>query len=690
MENLLESMNSLAIKPPQSVSYNTITSILRENTRLNFNQLQQINTQLHTLGLLSSAAILTHFISSAYISHNIYYALHFLKHLPCSDSIPSLWNSFIGLSLKSHNYGHVMSVYNEMRLSNVVPSLNTFSSILRCCAGLGKTQMGKSFHCQLVKWGFVNDVVQQTGLLDFYGKVGDLRSARKVFDEMSGRDVVANNAMISVLGKFGCVEEAGEVFERMGERNSCSWNSMITCYCKAGDVRSGRLLFDESPVKDVVSWNAMIDGYCRMGFIRDAEDLFFQMGGLRNSITWNTIISGFVQHRDFNSAIRMFQQMQADGVRATEVTMVSLLSACAHLGALDMGEWIHNYIKRKRLRIDVVLGNALLDMYCKCGSIEAALNVFHNLDVKNIFCWNSIVVGLGMHGYGEEAISVFESMEKEGIRADGVSFVGLLCACSHSGMIGEGRRYFSIMRSRYDVEPGIEHYGCMVDLLGRAGFLEEALKLIGSMPMKPNAVVWGSLLRACQIHKNTNIGEQVTQHLLELDPGDGGNYVFLSNLFASLNRWKDVNTCRQLMLERGVRKTPGCSSIEVDNIVHEFVVGDSSHPQFEQINLFLDEIAKELERHGHEPDKTSVLHDIEDEEKERAVRYHSERIAVAFGLMNTPPGKAIRVVKNLRTCNDCHSAIKLISRIFERDIIVRDRNRFHLFRDGFCSCKDYW
>lgn len=682
-------MNPLTTTSPSLVD--SIAYILQKSNFLNFSQLQQIHAQFHTHGFLSFTPLFIDFLSSCYRSQHPSYALLFLRNLPNSNSFPFLWNSVIVVSLKSSNiYGNFMSLYNEMRYNNLIPSQNTFSLILHSCAGFAATQMGKSFHCQLLKWNFGTDVILQTGLLDFYAKVGDLRSAKRVFADMSVRDVVANNAMISALRKHGCIEEARDLFDCMPDRNSCSWNSMITCYCKLGDIKSARLIFDDSPVKDVVSWNAMIDGYCKSGMLMNAEELFFQMGAAKNSITWNTMIAGFVQQRKFSSAIYAFQHMQAESVKPTEVTMVSLLSACAHLGALDMGEWIHGYIKRKRFRIDVVLGNALIDMYCKCGSIEAALNVFHNLQVKNIFCWNSIIVGLGMHGYGEEAIYVFNSMEKEGIMPDGVSFVGLLCACSHSGMISEGRRYFSQIRSKYGVEPGIEHYGCMVDLLGRAGFLEEALELISTMPMKPNSVVWGSMLRACQIHKDTNLGEHVTQRLLELDPYDGGNYVFLSNLFASLNRWKDVDMCRKLMVERGVRKTPGCSSIEVDNIVHEFVVGDSSHPQFPQINAFLDEIAKELERHGHKPDMTSVLHDIEDEEKERAVRYHSERIAVAFGVMSTPPGKVIRVVKNLRTCNDCHAAIKLIAQIFYRDIIVRDRNRFHHFRDGFCSCKDYW
>lgn len=611
-----------------------------------------------------------------------------MRNLPIC--IPSLWNSAVRLSLDSGPWPDFVGLYSGMLRDSVLPSKVTLSSIVRSCAAHGAAQLGESFHCQIFKMGFRLDVILQTGLLDFYGKVGDLRCARKMFAEMLQRDVVADNAMVSVLSKHGCVEEARDLFNNMPQRNSASWNSMITCYCKLGDIGSARSMFDANPVKDVVSWNAMIDGYIKADQLLAAQELFVRMGTARNSVTWNTMISGYVQCKEFGKAIATFQEMRLENVKPTEVTMISLLSACAHLGALDMGEWIHDYIRRKRLKIDAVLGNALIDMYSKCGSIEAACDVFNRLPVKNIFCWNSIIAGLGTNGYGEKAIDLFALMLEEGLKPDGVTFVGLLSGCSHSGLVSAGRRYFSEMHDIYGVTPAIEHYGCMIDLLGRAGLLKEAVELVKTMPMKPNAQVWGSLLRACQIHKDTELSKHVVQNLLDLDPRDGGNYVYLSNFYASLSRWDEVNVCRKVMIDRGVHKEPGCSSIELDGIVHEFVAGDSRHLQIMQINLFLDEIAKKLKEHGHESNRALVLHDIEDEEKETAVSYHSERIAVAFGLMSTPPGKTIRVVKNLRTCSDCHSALKIISNVYKREIIVRDRKRFHHFKDGCCSCRDYW
>ncbi|KAK6935646.1 Pentatricopeptide repeat [Dillenia turbinata] len=681
----------LILMPPTRRNLSSLPGQLTPNSHkqlLAFRHLQQLHTQILTNLHLRSVSHLIHFLSSCYRSHLPHYASLFLKYLPASDQ--SLWNSMIRASLDSGNGQEFLEIYHSMRYHNVLPFKITLSLILRSCTAFFAIPLGKAFHCQVIKMGFKFDVILQTGLLDFYAKLGDLMSAKKLFAEMPERDVVANNAMISALSKHRLVEEARRLFDSMLHRNSATWNSMISCYCKLGDVKSARLIFDQSPIKDVVSWNSMIDGYCKSDQLKSAQELFYQMGSAKNSVTWNTMITGYVQHKHFGRAIFTFREMQAEGVEPTEVTMIGLLSACAHLGALEMGQWVHAYIKRKSLKMDVVVGNALIDMYCKCGSVDIALDVFHGLPEKNIFCWNSMIVGLGMNGYGKEALDVFSLMEKEGINPDGVTFVGILSGCSHSGLVPAGRKYFSLMVSNYGVEPGIEHYGCMTDLLGRAGLLKEALELVGSMPIKPNSVVWGSLLRACQIHKDPNLSEQVTRHLLELDPADGGNYVFLSNLYASMSCWTDVEKCRKLMTERGVLKTPGCSSIEVDFVVHEFVVKDTSHPQYPQLVAFLDEIEKEFKRRGHEADTSLILHDIENEEKESAARYHTERIAVAFGIMNTPPGQTVRVVKNLRTCTNCHAALKLMSEIFKRELIVRDRSRFHHFRNGYCSCKDYW
>lgn len=590
-----------------------------KSLHLSFKQLKQLHAQILTNGGFNHKPLLTIFLSSAYYRHK---KELILQSFPRHNKPSLLWNSMISASLQHENIEELLDLYRGLMISCnscFFPDSVTISLILRYCANRNGAHLGKSFHSQIVKMGFEFDVILLTGLLDFYAKVGDLGSAQKVFAEMPERDDVASNAMISAFSRFGCVKEAEQLFENMPQRDSASWNSLITCYCKSSDVDKARLVFDQNPMKDVVSWNAMIHGYCKLDQMIKAEELFVQMGFMKNVATWNTMIAGYVQCSEFVKAINLFRCMLREEMKPTEVTMVSLLSACAHLGALDMGEWIHGYIHRMKIKIDFVLGNALIDMYFKCGNVVAAMQVFHGLSDGNIFCWNSIIVGLGMHGYGKEAVDAFAAMEEKGIKPDGVTFIGLLSSCSHAGLVSVGRSYFSQMKNYYGVEPGIEHYGCMVDLLGRSGCIEEALELIKSMPMKPNAVVWGGLLRACHKHKDAKLGELVTENLLSLDPHDGGNYVFLSNLYASLNRWCEVDQCRMLMNNRGVRKTPGCSSVEVENVVYDFVAGDISHPQ---INVFLDKITTELQAHEYEPDTTWVLHDVEDEEEEVRTRLH--------------------------------------------------------------------
>ncbi|PKA57185.1 Pentatricopeptide repeat-containing protein [Apostasia shenzhenica] len=672
----------------RSLQYDQILHRLKTSPSLPNRALRQIQAHILTNAALHHSNLLSEFVSLCARSRNFLDASLLLRHLP--HPIPPLWTQLLRSSAQFLSAGEILCFHREMVCRKMPPDRAIFTLVLRSGA-LKSSTVGKTLHCQIWKLGFASDIFLQTGLLDFYAKNGCLRSAEKVFEEMPERDVVACNAMLAALSANGRSEDARKLFDEMPLKSSASWNTMITCYCKQGDVALGQEIFDGNPVKDVMSWNSMIDGYCKAGLLRNAKELFDQMGSAKNSVTWNTMISGYLHQREFSVAISMFREMQVENVKPTEVTMVSLLAACAHLGALSLGRWIHAYICNHRLRIDVVLGNALIDMYFKCGGIDSALEVFHGMPLKNVFCWNSVIAGFGMHGLGEMAIDVFRNMERTGgVKPDGITFVGLLSACSHSGLVSEGKMYFSQMFEVYGIKPQIEHYGCMVDLLGRAGLLQDAIHFVETMAIKPNCVVWGSLLRACRIHSNTKASEHVTQQLLELDPNDGGNYVFLSNIYAIAKRWEDVENCRRIMIEKGVRKLPGCSLVEVKNVVHEFVVGDTSHPQFERINSFLNEIERELRKLGYQPRTSSVLHDVEDEEKEIAIMYHSERIAIAFGLMNTGSMEPVRVVKNLRVCNDCHEASKFMTKLFQKEIVVRDRHRFHHFRDGACSCKDYW
>ncbi|CAL2234857.1 unnamed protein product [Prunus armeniaca] len=436
-------------------------------------------------------------------------------------------------------------------------------------------------------------------------------------------------------------------------------NTMVHMYCCCnGGIESARKVFDEMPKLDSVSWSAMIGGYVRVGWSTDAVDLF--------------------------------REMQMVGVRPDEITMVSVLSACTDLGALELGKWVESYIDKEGIQKTVELSNALIDMFSKCGDVEKALKLFRNMSGRTIVSWTSVIDGLAMHGRGMEAMSLFEEMIGTGVAPDDVAFIGLFSACSHSGLVEKGKSYFSSMVENFHIVPKIEHYGCMVDMLCRAGLVKEALEFIQKMPIEPNPIVLRTLISACRAHGELKLGESITKELIRNEPMQESNYVLLSNIYAKMTHWEKKAKIREVMDKRGMKKIPGSTMIELDHEIYEFVAGDKSHKQYKQIYEMVDKMGREMKRAGYVPTTSEVLLDIDEEDKEDALNRHSEKLAIAFALLNTPPGTPIRIVKNLRVCNDCHSATKFISKIYNREIVVRDRNRFHHFKDGMCSCRDFW
>ncbi|GMH08479.1 hypothetical protein Nepgr_010319 [Nepenthes gracilis] len=436
-----------------------------------------------------------------------------------------------------------------------------------------------------------------------------------------------------------------------------------------------RYLFDQIRQPDLVSWNTMLAAYAHCG----ASDV--------------TSANGFssVQNAELSvEVLHLFSRMQASSIRPNELTIVALISACADLGALSQGIWAHAYVLKNKLGLNHFVATALIDMYAKCGCLGMAHQLFDEFPQKDELCYNAMIQGLAIHGYGHSALDLFKMMKLKGLAPDSVTLLVTLSACSHSGLVEEGCKLFESMRKEYGIEPKLEHYSCLVDLLGRAGRLKEAEDRIQRMPMKPNAILWRSLLGAAKLHGNLAVGEVAVKHLIELDPQTSGNYVLLSNIYARIDKWEDVNRVRRLMKDRGIDKMPGNSWIEIDGAMHEFLMGDRTHPRLKEIYLKLEEMNRKLQAHGHKPRTQEVLFDIEEEDKEDALSYHSERLAIAFGLIASEATVPIRIIKNLRVCSDCHLSTKLISYIYDREIIVRDRNRFHHFRNGTCSCWDFW
>uniref|UniRef100_A0A6V7QVX3 DYW domain-containing protein n=1 Tax=Ananas comosus var. bracteatus TaxID=296719 RepID=A0A6V7QVX3_ANACO len=533
-----------------------------------------------------------------------------------------------GYLLKDHPL-QSLHLFRELLLASAEPDHFSFTFALKACTQIHALRAGMQLHAHAIKRGIDSNAHARNKLIHLYAVCGVVRDARKVFDGITELDLVA-------------------------------WNSMLEGYADNKDGDSLHELFDRMPARDVVSWNTLMAYYIEMG--------------------------------EFEEAVDTFRSMQESGECCpNRVTLVSVLSAITHLGALGQGLWAHAYINRNQIELDENLSSSLINMYSKCGCIEGAVYTFHATNRKSVDTWNAMISGFTANGHSLKAVEVFSTMESSKVVPNKITFACVLNACSHGGLIDEGMRNFRKMTEIYRIEPDIGHYGCMVDLFTRAGLFDKAEELIQTMPFEPDSVMWKAILGACRIHKNFTLGEKAGLRLIEVAPNDNASYVLLSNIYALSSNWRGVHKVRKMMSDKGIKKIPGCSSIELDGVVHEFIAGDNGHPRKREIYEMLSEMGEKLKLKGYEADTTQVLLDIEEEEvKENSLALHSEKLAIAFGLISTSPGTTIRIVKNLRVCGDCHAAIKLISMIYDRDIIVRDANRFHIFREGSCSCMDYW
>ncbi|XP_072983475.1 pentatricopeptide repeat-containing protein At5g56310 isoform X1 [Typha latifolia] len=450
-----------------------------------------------------------------------------------------LYNTMIRCLSQSDSAKDAIFLYNAIHVVGLRPDTYSFPFVLKAVAHLGVLELGRQVHSQVVRIGLGSDIHILTGLIYMYSSCGGINDARMLFDGVLHRDVVL-------------------------------WNVMITGYIKVGNLDDACVLFELMPERNVVSWT--------------------------------TVISGYAQMKRPDEAIAMFRRMQVeDSVEPDEIALLAVLSACADLGALDLGEWIHIFINKHGLYRTIPLMNALIDMYAKSGNIAKAFDVFKKMKHKSVITWTTMIAGFALHGLGMDALKMFQQMERENVEPNDVTFLGILSACSHIGLTDLGRWYFDRMRLWYKIKPKVEHYGCMVDLLGRAGCLKEAQALVQDMPFEANAVIWGALLAASRIYGEVDLGEQALINLIELEPHNSGNYILLSNIYAAQDRWDDVGKLRKVMKDRGVKNIPGASSIEVDGMVHEFTSRDGSHPCFKRMHKVLCNINRHLKTFGYAP-----------------------------------------------------------------------------------------
>ncbi|GLU20650.1 hypothetical protein SLE2022_368390 [Rubroshorea leprosula] len=595
-----------------------------------------------------------------------------------------------------HPSGTGLYILDLVDSGSLEPSRTLYNLLLKRCTHLNRLKEGRIVHAHITNSHFGDDLVMHNTILNMYAKCGSLDDARRLFDEMPVKDMVTWTTLITGYSQHDRPVDALRFFPlmlRQGlEPNQFTLSSLLKASASNTSDLHGRQLhafcLKCGHDSNVYVGSSLLDMYARCGSMDEAQLIFHSLDS-KNEVSWNALIAGHARKGEGEHALRLFWKMLREDLEPTHFTYSSIFGACAITGSLEQGKWVHAHMIKSGGELVAFVGNTLLDMYAKSGSIEDAKKVFDRLEKRDVVSWNSMLTGYAQHGLGKEAVQWFEGMLRIGIAPNDITFLCLLTACSHAGMLDEGKYYFELMK-KYRIEPQISHYVTIVDLLGRAGLLEEAEMFIIEMPIEPTAAVWGALLGACRMHKNMDLGAYAAERVFELDPHDSGPHVLLANIYASAGRLGDAAKVRKMMKESGVKKEPACSWVEIENAVHTFVANDDAHPRREEIRKMWEEISGKIKEIGYVPDSSHVLSYVDQQEREVKLQYHSEKLALAFALLGTPPGSTIRIMKNIRVCGDCHSAIKFVSKVVGREIIVRDTNRFHHFRDGRCSCGDYW
>ncbi|XP_010690022.2 pentatricopeptide repeat-containing protein At4g13650 [Beta vulgaris subsp. vulgaris] len=605
-----------------------------------------------------------------------------------------LWNVMLVAYGQAGNLSEAYQLFSQMQMKGLEPNQYTYPSMLRSCTSVGAVDLGGQIHTQVIKTGFQLNEYVCSVLMDMYAKHGFLDTAEKIFERLTGNDVVSWTVMIAAYGQYGKYVHALKLFEEMLYRgiqvDNIGLSSAMSACAGIQALYQGRQIHAQSYIlgysDDLSIRNALVSLYARCGRLREAYQAFEKID-VKDNISWNALISGFAQSGHSEDSLRVYTHMNEAGVEANLFTYSSSISAAANIANVKEGKQIQAKLFKTGYNLETETSNALITLYAKCGCLDDARRVFSEIINRNEVTWNAMITGYSQHGCGEEALEIFDEMKRVGVVPNYVSFVGVLSACSHVGLVEQGLEYFESMSKEYNLVPKLEHHVCVVDILGRAGFLGRARKFIEDMQIEPDAMIWRTLLRACIVHKNKETGEFAARCLLELEPDDSATYVLMSNMYAVTRNWTCMDDTRKMMKEKGVKKEPGRSWIEVKNCVHAFYAGDNLHPLADKIYNFLDNLNERVAKIGYIQDQNSLLVDLE---KSKVLNVHSERLAIAFGLISSSSSIPLRVMKNLRVCADCHNWIKSVSKISNRTIIVRDAYRFHHFEGGSCSCKDYW
>lgn len=681
----------------QKPSQYTLGSILRLCSSL---ALLQRGKQIHAY------AIKTQFDSNLYVVTGlvdmyakcrcIFEAEYLFEILPDRNN-SVMWTTMVTGYSQNGNGFKAIKCFSAMRAEGIECNHFTFPSILTACARVLAHGFGTQIHGCIIRSGFGPNVFVQSALVDMYIKCGVLCSANQVLKNMEVDDVVSWNSMIVGCVKQGFVEEALSFFEKMHARDmkidQFTYPSVLNSFAVLKERESPKavhcMIIKTGFEVYTLMGNALVDMYAKRGDLDCAYQVFSLILD-KDVISWTSLVTGYAHNGSHKKAVKLFCDMRVAGIYPDQFVIASILSACAEMTLLQYGQQIHANVLKFGFESSLSVDNSCVSMYVKCGCIDDANKVFYFMHDRDVITWTALIVGYAQNGRGKEALQFYDQMITSGTSPDFITFIGLLFACSHAGLVENGRYYFGLMEQVYGIKPGPEHYSGMIDLLGRSGNLREAEELLNQMVVEPDAIVWKALLAACRVHKNVELGEKAAKKLFELEPASAMPYVVLSNMYSANGRWEKAARIRRLMKSMGISKEPGCSWIEMNGQVHMFMSEDRGHPQTTEIYLKLEETMMLIKNAGYVPDLIFALHDMDEEGKELGLVYHSEKLAIAFGLLIVPQGAPIRVFKNLRVCGDCHTAMKYISKVSSRHIILRDSNCFHHLKEGNCSCGDYW
>ncbi|XP_027151201.1 pentatricopeptide repeat-containing protein At5g50390, chloroplastic-like [Coffea eugenioides] len=596
-------------------------------------------------------------------------------------------------------YHEALELFEILECKSIEDNLlnsSTYDAMVRACIGLKSVRGVKRVLNCMVSCGFKPDQYLSNRLLLMHVKCGMMIDARKLFDDMPERNLVSWNMIIGGLVDSGDYLEAFRLFFMMWEEfpdaGSRTFAMMIRASAGLQLISPGRqlhsLALKMDATDDIYVSCALIDMYSKCGNIANARCIFDEMPE-KTTVGWNSIMAGYALHGYSEEVMNMYYEMQGSGVKMDHFTFSIIIRACTRLASLEHAKQAHAGLVRHGFGLDIVANTALMDFYSKWGRLEDARNVFEKMPRKNVISWNALIAGYGNHGRGIEAVELFERMISEGFVPNHVTFLAVLSACSYSGLSDHGWKIFESMSKVYKIKPRAMHYACMIELLGQEGLLDEAFSLIRDAPFEPTLNMWAALLTACRVHKNLVLGKFAAEKLYGMEPEKLSNYIVLLNIYNNSGKLQEAAGVVQTLKKKGLRMFPACTWIDIKKQPYVFFSGDKWHPQTNEIYAKLDKMMQEISEHGYVLESKSFLADVDNHEEELRL-HHSERLAISFGLINTVDLTPLHLVQSHRICCDCHNAIKLMSLVTKREIVIRDGSRFHRFKSGTCSCGDYW